>query len=206
MVEDDRAPSPEETMRLIEEQSAVAAKRLRGDLLLLQVPWGIAWLLGFGAFFLRYGLDGTPDGPISLSQALAVLFGTQILAGVCTAIGLTRVNRGMRGESTAKGAMYTFAWLAGVAMMTVTCLRYTIQLPEAESTLLWSGGMLAVVALLYMSGGAIWAAWPMFFMGVWIAAVNVAGLLLGVGWHALLSAVLLGAGQIVAGLLTRWRG
>jgi hypothetical protein len=43
----------------------------------------------------------------------------------------------------------------------------------------------------------------MFFVGIGINAVNALGVLLGPGWHALLTAVLLGCGQIIVGLW--WR-
>jgi hypothetical protein len=207
MADDERAPSPEEMMRLIEEQSSAMAKSLRGEPLLLYAPWGVAWLLGFGALFLRYGLDGVPDGPISPGQALAVLLGTQVVAGAFTGFAMSRIGRGVRGESSAKGTMYGLSWMAGVILMWVICMHFTFtfKLPEAELSLLWAACFLTVPALLYMTGGAVWTNWPMFFMGAWIAAVDGAGVLLGIGWHTLLSAVLLGAGQIAFGFWLRRR-
>ena len=35
---------------------------------------------------------------------------------------------------------------------------------------MWSGVSLLVVAVLYMACGALYTQWPMFFMGVWVAA------------------------------------
>ncbi|MFI7699829.1 hypothetical protein [Nonomuraea sp. NPDC049480] len=203
MADEDPVPSPEETMRLIGEQRAATVKHLRGDPLLLIVPWGVAWLLGFGALFLHYGLDGVPDATISLWQALGVLFGAELVSGALTALGISRLGKGVRGESSAKGAMYGYSWMAGLFLMGLIASRFTLQLPEAEVSLLWAGGSLTVVALLYMTGGAIWTSWPMFFMGAWTAAVNGVGVVLGVGWHTLLSAILLGGGQIAAGLWLR---
>jgi hypothetical protein len=136
---------------------------------------------------------------------MAVLYAGQIVAIVITGIASARINRGMRGENPAKGAMYGYSWMAGLLLMWIIGFRFSYRLPEAEATLLWAGGFLMVVALLYMVGGAVWMSRPMFFLGVWAAAVNGAGLLLGVGWHALLTAVLLGAGLIVAGLWHRRR-
>ncbi|MFD0477410.1 hypothetical protein ACFQ0B_61355 [Nonomuraea thailandensis] len=70
---------------------------------------------------------------------------------------------------------------------------------------MWGGSSLMLVAVLYMAGGAVFLAWPMFFFGVWIAGVNGLGVLLGAGWHALLSAVLLGGGFIAVGIVVRLR-
>lgn len=203
----ERVRSPEETLRLIEEQQAATVRRLRGDPLFLYVPWGVAWLVGFTCFFLHYGLDGKPYAPISQTQALTVLMIFQLIAGSLVAYEITRMNTGVRGDTPAKGAMYGYTWFAGMVVMSVIAIRVSPMLPEAESGLLWAGISLLVVGVLYMAGGAIFMFWPMFFVGVGISAVNGLGVLLGPGWHALLTAVLLGGGQIVAGLWWRrkWR-
>ncbi|MFB4282894.1 MULTISPECIES: hypothetical protein [unclassified Nonomuraea] len=201
MVDEER--SPEETLRIIDEQSVATVKRLYGDPLLLYVPWGAAWLLGFGALFLHYGLYGQSYAPITQMQAVAVLMGAQLVAGAVAAYGIVRMNMLVRGDSAARGMMYGYAWFAGMLLMVVIALRMGSLLPDHESGLLWGGTALMVVAVLYMAGGAVWLNWPMFFVGAWTAGVNALGVLLGAGWHALLTAVLLGGGFVVAGLWLR---
>jgi hypothetical protein len=203
MVDDERAPSPEEMLRVIEEQSVATAKWLYGNTVLLYVPWGVAWLLGFTAFFLHYGLDGHSYAPISQNQALAVLMGAQIVAGAVAAFGIVRMSRPVRGDSSARSTMYGYAWFAGMLLMVLIAIRMTPLLPPDESGLLWAGSSLMLVAVLHMAGGALWLNWPMFFIGAWVAGVDALGVLLGAGWHALLTAVLLGGGFIVAGLWLR---
>jgi hypothetical protein len=205
MADDDRPPTPQETLRLIEQQRTATVKRLHGNPLLLYVPWGVAWLCGFTALFLHYGLAGTSYAPISRGQALAVLTAALVLAGAITLFSMMRIGAGVRGESSAKGKMYGYAWTAGILTMTVLAARVSPLLPEPDSGLLWGGGFMMIVALLYLSGGAIWTYWPMFFVGAWTAVVNGVGILLGVGWHALLTAVLVGGGHIVAGIWLRRR-
>jgi hypothetical protein len=205
MVDDDeRAPSPEEMLRVIEEQSHATVRLLQGDPRLLYVPWGAAWLLGFTALFLHYGLGGRPYLPISQMQAVSVLMAAMIVAGAVSAYGIVKMNRSVRGDTSARGAMYGYAWLAGMVLASLIAVRLGPMLPDAERGLLWAGGPLLVVALLYMLGGAIWLNWPMFFIGGWTAGVNALGVLLGPGPHALLTAVLLGGGFIAAGLWL-WR-
>ncbi|MEV0231358.1 hypothetical protein [Nonomuraea sp. NPDC050786] len=203
--DDDHVASPEEMLRVIEEQRAATARWLYGDPLLLYVPWGVAWLLGFTALFLHYGLDGHSYAPISQTQALAVLMSAQLVAGAVAAFGIVRMNRGVRGDHTARGTMYGYTWFAGMLLVWVICVRLSSLLPPDESGLAWGGASLMIVAVMNMAGGAIWLYWPMFFIGVWVAAVDALGVLLGVGWHALLTAVLLGGGFIVAGLWLRRR-
>ncbi|MGI5291717.1 hypothetical protein ACQEVF_51570 [Nonomuraea polychroma] len=205
MLDDERAPSPEETLRVIKEQQAAAERHIYIDPLVLYFPWGVAWLLGFTAYFLHYGLDGRPYAPISQPQAQSVLMIAQVVAGAVAAYGIARMNRQVRGRTRAQGAMYGYTWFAGISLVSLIAIRLGPLLPAQEVGLLWAGAMMTIVALLYMAGGAIWLNWQMFFVGVWVAAVNGVGVLLGAGWHALLTAVLLGGGFIVAGLWLRHR-
>ncbi|TYB53231.1 hypothetical protein FXF51_50060 [Nonomuraea sp. PA05] len=205
MVDDERTPSPDEMLRLIEEQSAATTRWIYGDPLLLYVPWGVAWALGFTALFLHYGLDGHPYAPISQMQAVGVLMVAQVVAGGISALGFVRLNQIVRGDSKARGTMFGYAWFAGFTLMTVLCNRISPHLPAEESGLLWAGSSLMLVAALQMAGGAVFLNWPMFFFGVFIGAVNALGLLLGAGWHALLTAALLGGGFIAVGVALRLR-
>jgi hypothetical protein len=189
----------------MEEQRAATVRALSGDPLLLYAPWGIAWLLGFSAFFLHYGLDGVSYAPISQMQALSVLMGAQLVAGGVAAFGIVRMAGVIRGGTSAKGAMFGYAWFGGMVLMSVIGIRFSPMLPPAETGLLWAGISLMLVAVLYMAGGAIYHNWPMFFIGVWIAAVDALGVILGPGWHALLTAVLLGGGQIAIACWLRRR-
>ena len=102
---------------------------------------------------------------------------------------------GVRGDSSAKGTMYGYTWFAGMVVMSIIAIRVSPMLPEAEAGLLWAGVSMLVVGVLYMAGGAIFLFWPMFFVGVGVSAVNGLGVLLGPGWHALLTAVLPAAGR-----------
>ena len=57
--DDDAAPvSAAESLRLIEAQRAATERSLTPDPRLIYWPWGVAWLVGFGLLFLRYGPDG----------------------------------------------------------------------------------------------------------------------------------------------------
>ncbi|MEV0196246.1 hypothetical protein [Nonomuraea sp. NPDC050691] len=207
MTEDSEAPpTPEETLRLIEQQRAATVRQLKGEPLLLYTPWGVAWLVGFGAIFLHFGLDGRGLAPISQMQAVGVLQGAQVLAGAFAGFGIARQSRQVRGDTSARGAMIGYSWVAGMALMVIICVRLSVGLPEEEVQILWTGSSLLVVGLMYMMTAAVWLEWPMFFLGAWTVAVNATGVMLGAGRQALLIAVLVGGGFIAASLWLRRRG
>ncbi|GGK88375.1 hypothetical protein Ppa06_53480 [Planomonospora parontospora subsp. parontospora] len=201
MEEDDRALSPEEMLRLIDRQDSAAVRRFVPDTSLLYLPWGLAWLVGFGALFLHHGLSGRPYAPISIDVALAVLFGAMLLAGAVNAFVLWRTGNQVRGASQQRGMMYGLAWPTGFLTMSMIADRFAAQLPEAERNLLWASMSIMLVSVLYMAGAAVWHDWPMFAVGIWMAVLNAVGTAAGAGWHALLIAVGGGGGFIVAGLV-----
>ncbi|WP_431900113.1 hypothetical protein [Nonomuraea sp. bgisy101] len=201
---DDEDLSPAEMMRLIEEQGAAAARRLQPDPLFLYAPWGLAWLVGFGTFFLSYGLDGRPIAPITWQLALAVLMGAQLLAGAFL-FWTARSAVKIRGGTAERGMMYGYAWFVGMLSMGLILSHFAPIFPRDQIGLLYASVSLLVVSILYMAGGAVWHEWPMFFLGVWIAAVNTAGATLGPGWHSLLISLLVGGGFFVMGIVLRRR-
>ncbi|MEU7894800.1 hypothetical protein AB0B45_18305 [Nonomuraea sp. NPDC049152] len=202
---DEEDLSPAEMMRLIEEQAAAATRRLQPDPLFLYAPWGLAWLVGFAAFFLSYGLDGHPIAPISWQLALAILMGAQLLAGAFLFWSARASSVQIRGETAQRGMMYGYAWFVGMLSMGLILSHFTPMLPRDQIGLLYASVSLLVVSILYMAGGAVWREWPMFFLGVWTAAVNAAGATLGPGWHALLISLLVGGAFFVAGIVLRRR-
>ncbi|MFC4530578.1 hypothetical protein [Sphaerisporangium dianthi] len=199
--EGERALGPQEMLGIIEAQRAAAARHFASPLPIFYVVWGLVWFLGYGAFFVRYGLSGRPDGPISLGAALAILFGT---IGVALAIsGYLGWKQGsqVRGTSQARGTMYGLTWFFGYMLVGAVCGHFGTLLPEAERTLLWCCASMMVVSLLFMAGAAVWNVRPMFYIGGWIAVVNVAGVMAGPGLHALFSAVGVGGAFVAAGAM-----
>ena len=73
-------------------------------------------------------------------------------------------------------------------------------LPVPSANLLWAGAMVALTGALHMAGGALWNDRTGYILGIWISVVNVVGIVLGAGWHALIVAVLGGGGPDTAPL------
>lgn len=205
--DDERALPPAEMLRLLQEQEAAAVRRLTGEPYLFYAAWGLAWFVGFGALFLHYGLSGEPYLPISRGVALAVLFSAMALALAVTVYAVRRSAVHVRGVSQDRGMMYGFAWAAGFAMVVAIAVRFgeSEVSPSDDAGLLWAALSLLVVSVLYMAGAALWREWSMFWVGVWLCALNVVGTVAGPGWHALLTSVGGGGGFLVTAWLLRRR-
>ncbi|MBB5077637.1 hypothetical protein [Nonomuraea endophytica] len=205
MTDDEAPPTPAEMLRLIEEQQTAAMRRFIPDPLLMYVPWGVAWFVGFGTLFLGQGLAGDGNGllPITWQVGLAVLWATQIIAFVFMIIALLRAGGHIKGESEARGAMYGLAWFIGFNAMGILATRFVPLLPQDTIGPFYTSLFMLVAGLLYMAGGAVYRLWPQFLLGVWVVVVDVVGTVLGGGWIYLLLAVLGGGGAVTTGLWLR---
>ena len=204
--DDDAAPaSAAESLRLIQAQRAAAHKSLSPDPRLLYWPWGIAWFVGFGLLYLRFG----PDLRVTLDMPdwlpLTVLFVLMGIALVVSGVAGARSARQITGESSRRGLRYGLSWFFAFAMFAALATRIGGLLPEADRGLLWAAGSVAIVATLYLAGAAIWLDRSMFVLGLWLAVANVAGILAGPGWHSLVICLGGGGGLLVAGLVAHLR-
>ncbi|MET7420980.1 transporter [Dactylosporangium sp. NPDC005555] len=201
-VDDDAPPaSPAETLALIQQERAAVAGTVSLNPLGYYLPWGAAWLIGYGLLFLRYGPDGRIFVDLPAWLPLVVLFAAMVLAMISTAVVSARRGRGVEGRSTWQGTAYGFAWFLAFAGVGSTTGRFAKYLPEQEQGLLWACVSVGTVAVMYMVGSAIWLSRDMFVLGAWLTVINIAGVALGPGWHSLLVAVGGGGGLILFGLI-----
>ncbi|KHD78619.1 transporter [Actinoplanes utahensis] len=196
---------PREALRLIEREQVNTIREVTPDPRLMYWPWGLTWLISFGLSFLRYGPEGRVLVDFPEWVPLSAMTGLLIVAGIFTGIVGARSGRHISGPSSRQGAMYGVSWSVGFTGLAVVFGQVGESLPEHLAGLLWGGGMVALVGVLYMAGAAIWQLRDMFVLGAWISGVNVIGVLLGPGWHALLIAVAGGGGMLVAGFVGWWR-
>lgn len=199
--EEERPLSPEESLALIERERAAAQRKLGGNPLLFYLPWGVVWLVGYGMFFLLYGFDERPLLPIPGYLPGVVLGALIVLAVAVTLYAGIRAGRGVSGASDERGMYYGIAWFVAFTMMGVLGSRLSEHLPEPEAALYWTATSTAIMAVLYMAGAAVWRDRAMFVLACWIGAVNVLGVIGGIGWHALLVSLGGGGGLVVAGVL-----
>ena len=112
------------------------------------VSFGLAWLVGYGAFALAYGDDPIPPTP---SVVLVVL----LLGGLRTAMTITvvvtaKAQRGARGDEAVIGNLLAASWLVGFGALFLIITASSTALQEQHvHTLLWPTGSGVVVGLLY---------------------------------------------------------
>lgn len=201
--DDDTPPAdPAAALRLIQEQQASASRQLYPDLRFYYWPWGVAWLVGFALFFLRFGPDGRVFVDLPEWLPLTVLFTLLAGAGAISGIAGARAYGQVTGDSNRRGAWYGIAWFLGYLTMAVTNSQISDHLPEDLAGLLWAGSAVGLTGALHLAGAAVWLDRGLLVLGTWIIVINVVGLLAGPGWHALVIAVAGGGGMLIAGTVT----
>jgi hypothetical protein len=204
--DEENSLSPQESLRLISSQQQRARQVFFGDALMYWGPWGFAWLIGFGLFFLHQGLHGEPYVNMPGNLPLIVLFCLMAAAMVISAIAGVKAGRLIQGPSNVQGMMYGFSWFFGFISVVALGIRFAAGLPDDEQAVLWSGMAVGMTGALYLAGAAMWQDWSMFVMGLWLTAINAVGITLGPGWHPLLVSVAGGGGLLIVGLVLRMRG
>jgi hypothetical protein len=200
---DDELPlgDPAESLALIERERANLERDLIPDPRLMLWPWGLAWLIGFLALFLRFGPDGRVFVNLPEWLPLTLLLLLMVGAGVMTGIVGVRSGRQISGPSSRQGLLYGLTWSVAFTGMAVLFSQFNDILPIDRAGLLWGGGLVALTGALHMAGGTMWNDRTVYFLGVWISVINVVGIIAGPGWHSLIIAVAGGGGMLVAGLI-----
>ena len=204
-VDDDGPLDPAESLRLIERERAQTERSLTPDPRIFLWPWGFAWIIGFAAFFLRFGPGGRVFVPLPEWLPLVLLTAVIMAAGAFTGIVGARSGRWVTGPSSRQGAQYGISWAIAFFSLSVVLSRVSNALPQPLVNLMWAGAMVALTGVMHMAGGVIYRDSSLFYLGVGISAVNVVGVLAGPGWHSLIVGVLGGAGMLVAGAIAKAR-
>ncbi|GAA3450956.1 transporter [Dactylosporangium matsuzakiense] len=201
-VDDDAPPaSAADSLELIRKEQLAVGKAISLNPLMYYAPWGLAWFVGFGLLFLRYGPDQRVFVNLPDWLPLVALFVLMALAMVATTVTSVVRQRGFEGQSAWRGTAYGFAWFLSFAGMGTTLGRIAGLLPEPERGLLWACSSVGLVSAMYMCGAAIWLSRDMFIFGAWLTVINIAGVIAGPGWHSLVISLGGGGGLIVLGVL-----
>lgn len=189
---------PSQTLALLEEQRRATEQALDVDVRLLYGVWGVAWLVGFGAFWLTAGGPGGSyeRPPWWTGLLFALLIGGAV---VVSAVQTTRATRGLRGGSAEVGAMVGWSWFLGFAAVAALLVGLARSGATEQVLALASTGIsCTVVGLLYLGGGATWRDRAQFGLGAWILLTTAVGTVVGLPWIYLVMAVAGGGGFLLA--------
>jgi hypothetical protein len=195
--EDEKPLSAGESLAIIERQKREMQRRLWVNVPLFYIPWGTAYLLGFGAVYLTYptALPVRLPGQVA-ALVVGILFATAFIVSI---VAGTRAGRGVHGPSRAAGAMYGCSWTLGFAALTAVNLGMSrLGLPDDAVTLLWSGTSLLLVGVLYLAGGALWQDRFQYGLGVWMLVTGAVSVFAGVPGNFAVVSLGGGGGLLVA--------
>ncbi|MFI7529049.1 ABC transporter permease [Nocardia salmonicida] len=138
--------------------------------------FGLAWLVGHGAFALSHGPNPLLELPSFVPSAL---LGVGLLAAmIVTTVVSMRAQRGATGREAVVGNLLGASWLIGFAALffLITALGSTLS-PGTAATL-WPTGSGLIVGLLYLAGGAAYRDVLQYTLGAWLAVSSTAALFL----------------------------
>ena len=125
--------TPPTALQLIRDQRAATVSRLEPDPRLVYWPWGFAWLVGFGLFFLRFSPDGRVLVRLPDWLPLTVLFVLLVAAAVVPAVAGARALRpGDRGFGAAR-RWYGWPGRSGSVSVYAGLGRVTEHLPHDQA-------------------------------------------------------------------------
>ena len=186
----DEELSPQELLELIRTQHEGAARDLYVAPARILASWGVAWTLGFGAFYFASSRARWHFLPL---WAAAVVLVT--LSAVAVAVVVTQMarGRGVQGPSRTAGARYGWSWLlafAGVSALNIGLSQHG--LPASLAPLLWPGSAAVVAGVLYLAGGVLFADRVQYGLGAWMLAVGAGSV--QAGWPANFAVLALAGG------------
>lgn len=141
------------------------------------LSFGLAWLLGHGAYALSHGDDPLLRLPSAVPGALLIagLFTAMVVTSVVT----MRAQRGVSGRDAVVGNLLAASWLIGFSALffVITALSSALSQDDLKM-LLWPTGSGLIVGLLYLAGGAAYRDVLQYALGAWLALTSTAALFL----------------------------
>lgn len=207
MDDDGASLDPLTSLQLVTDQRRRTDASLDADPRLLYGVWGVAWLVGFGLFWLSspFRVAGPLlDIPLPV---VGVVYAALLLAAAVVSIAHTaRMARGLRGVSARTGAMYGWSWTLGfVALPCIVLTAGRLGANDEVLALLWPAVSGLVVGLLYLAGGAIWDDTTQYAIGAWLVVTTAVGALFGPTGLYLVMALAGGGGFLLAAAWSTWR-
>lgn len=171
MSDDERYGDPSSILRAIDEDQREAQRALAPNAVLLYATWGIAWTVGFLAFYAAFVPAERPLIPFALGAAIggAVL----VAAIVLSAVHSSRRSAGSRGPSMVQGAIYGNIFGVAFTLMGLLGWRLMSSGFALEPMLsYWVAASCLIVGILFLAGAAMWNDRSQLIFGSWTFVVG----------------------------------
>lgn len=196
--------SASDSLSQIRAQQVAARRRLYVEPAHILTVWGVAWLVGFGLYFLVAHTDA-PGVPAWVASV--VLIGLSVLAAAVTFTEQIRRGRGVAGPSRAMAANYGWCWPLATAGVFAFDWGLSRQgLSSAAQSLLWPGSFSLVVGVLFLAGGVVFSDRVQGGLGVWMLVVAAAGVFAGFPANFAVMSAAGGGGMLIAAGISWVRG
>jgi hypothetical protein len=198
--DDGPAPDPRTMHALMEDQRRVAVDAQTSFVWIMEVVWGVAWILGYIALWL---IDGSDVVRLPLPVAVGIFAG---LIGVGVVVSIVLGIRGSAGLETTgearwQGRVYGISW--SVAMTSVYVLGIGLAFNDAPSRVLsifYTSGFSFVAGMMLLSTAALFRSRTSLLLGSILVFAALAAPFAGYPGNYLVMAVVGGGAYLVTGI------
>lgn len=200
-VEDDGPmPDPRAMHALMEDQRRVAVDAQTSFVWIMEVCWGVAWILGYTALWL---IDGSDAVSLPLPVAVGIFAGLILAASVASVVLGVRGSSGLAttGEARWQGRVYGISW--SVAMVSVYVLGMGLSYNGVASetlSIFYPSGFSFVAGLMLLSTAALFHSRSSLLLGSILVVAALAAPFAGYPGNYLAMAVLGGGSYLVTGI------
>ncbi|MFT2690554.1 hypothetical protein [Clavibacter zhangzhiyongii] len=204
--DDGPAPDPRAMHALMEDQRRVAVDAQTSFVWIMEVVWGVAWILGYTALWL---IDGSDAVSLPLPVAVGIFAG---LIGVGVVVSIVLGIRGSTGLATTgearwQGRVYGISW--SVAMTSVYVLGIGLAFNGATDetmAIFYPSGFSFVAGMMLLSTAALFHSRTSLLLGSILVVAALAAPFAGYPGNYLVMAVVGGGAYLVTGIAVAVRG
>ncbi|OUE19756.1 hypothetical protein BFL34_01898 [Clavibacter michiganensis] len=198
--DDGPAPDPREMHALMEDQRRVAVDAQMSFVWVMEVCWGVAWILGYTALWL---IDGSDAVSLPLPVAAGIFAGLIVLSSIVSIVLGIRNAPGVESspESAWQGRVYGISW--SVAMVSVYVLGIGLAFNDAPSRLLsifYTSGFSFVAGLMLLSTAALFRSRSSLLLGSILVLAALVAPFAGYPGNYIVMAVVGGGAYLVTGI------
>jgi hypothetical protein len=198
--DDGPAPDPREMHALMEDQRRVAVDAQMSFVWVMEVCWGVAWILGYTALWL---IDGSDAVSLPLPVAVGIFAGLIVLSSIVSIVLGIRNAPGVESspESAWQGRVYGISW--SVAMVSVYVLGIGLAVNDAPGRLLsifYTSGFSFVAGLMLLSTAALFRSRSSLLLGSILVLAALAAPFAGYPGNYIVMAVVGGGAYLVTGI------